>query len=267
MHYLPKKLIKGDRLYFFILKYRFLLGFIFFCNNIIFGINGFGVNSGFTYFDVKTSSDSKIFKNEELVGYLTNHGFENGLNHGFYLFYNYNNYEFEAEINTLTKRYSFSFKNQLQNPNAQTKIYNTNFALDNLLLNVIRPITNLNFKKVINTDFLLGFGLGMGRATPIVFNSFLNQSENFFIFDVNGDPDLSNGTLSLRTLNRRLNILKAENIAYSINGQIGFRFRMFNIETSSFFRYTFTGKTANKRDLVHKLKGFGTLLIRLGIYF
>ena len=50
---------------------------------MVFGINGLGVNSGFTYFDVKTSLDSKIFKNEELVGYLTNHGFINELNHGF----------------------------------------------------------------------------------------------------------------------------------------------------------------------------------------
>ena len=41
-----------------------------------FAINGLGANNGFTYFDIKTSSDSKIFKNEELVGYLTNHGFE-----------------------------------------------------------------------------------------------------------------------------------------------------------------------------------------------
>ena len=86
MYYFLKKLIKIDRLYFFILKFHLFLGFIFIFNNMIFGINGLGVNSGFTYFDVKTSSDSKIFKNEELVGYLTNHGFENGLNHGFYLF-------------------------------------------------------------------------------------------------------------------------------------------------------------------------------------
>ena len=64
---------------------------------MIFGINGFGVNSGFTYFDIKTSSDSKVFKNEELVGYLTNHGFENGLNYGIYLLYEYNNYEFEND--------------------------------------------------------------------------------------------------------------------------------------------------------------------------
>ena len=78
---------------------------------------------------------------------------------------------------------------------------------------------------------------------------------------------MSNGTLSLKTLNRSLNILKAENIAYSMNGQVGFRLRLFNIETSSFFRYTFPGQTANKRDLIDKLKGFGTLLIRLGIYF
>lgn len=267
MHYLPKKLIKRDRLYFFILKYHFLLGFIFFCNNMIFGINGFGVNSGFTYFDIKTSSDSKVFKNEELVGYLTNHGFENGLNYGIYLLYEYNNYEFETEINTLTKRYRFSFKNQLQNPNTQTKIYNTNFALENILLNVTRPITLLNFKKIIQSDFLLGFGLGMSRTTPIVYNFFLNQYDNFFIFDDNGVPDISNGTLSLKTLNRRLNILKVENIAYSINGQVGLRVRMFNIETSSLFRYTFPGQTANKRDLIHKLKGFGTLIIRLGIYF
>ena len=42
----------------------------------------------------------------------------------------------KTEINTLTKKYSFSFKNQLQNPNTQTKIYNTNFALENILLNV-----------------------------------------------------------------------------------------------------------------------------------
>ena len=96
---------------------------------------------------------------------------------------------------------------------------------------------------------------------------FFNQYDNFFIFDVNGDPDLSNGTLSLKTLNRRLNILKAENIAYSINGQVGFRVRMFNIETSSFFRYTLPGQTANKRDLIHKLKGFGTLLLRSGDIF
>ena len=107
-----------------------------------------------------------------MVGYLTNHGFENGLNNGFYLFYEYNNYEFEAEINTLTKKYSFSFKNQLQNPNTQTKIYNTNFALENILLNVARPINLLNIKKVIQSDFLLGFGLGMSRTTPIVYNFF-----------------------------------------------------------------------------------------------
>ena len=131
----------------------------------------------------------------------------------------------------------------------------------------MRPITLLNVMKVTQFDFLLGFGLGMSRATPIVYNFFLNQYNNLFIFDVNGVPDLSNGTLSLKTLNRSLNILKAENIAYSMNGQVGFRIRMFNIETSSFFRYTFPGQTANKRDLIHKLKGFGTLLIRLGIYF
>ena len=59
----------------------------------------------------------------------------------------------------------------------------------------------------------------MSRTTPIVYNFFLNQYDNFFIFDDNGEQDISNGTLSLKTLNRRLNILKAENIAYSINGQ------------------------------------------------
>ena len=267
MDYFLKKLIKRDNLRLFILKYHLLLGFIFILNNMVFGINGLGVNSGLTYIDVKTSFDSKIFKNRQLVGYLTNHGFKNGLNHGFYFFYEHNNYEFETEINTLTKKYSFSFKNQLQNSNTQTKIYNTNFKLENILLNIVKPTTLLNIKKVIQSDFLLGFGLGMSRGTPIIYNFFLNQYDNFFIFDVNGDPDLSNGTLSLKTLNKRLNILKAENIAYSINGQIGFRVRMFNIETSSFFRYTFPGQTSNKRDLIHKLKGFGTLLIRLGIYF
>ena len=267
MHYFMKKLIKKNRPRLFFLEYQLLLVFNFFCNNLIFGINGLGVNSGFTYFDVKTSSDSKILKNGELVGYLTNHGFKNGLNHGFYLFYEYNNYEFETEINTLNRKYSFSFKNQLQNPYIHPKIYSTNFALENILFNVIRPITLLNVKKIIQSDFLLGFGLGISRTTPIVYNFFLNQYENFFIFDVNGEQDLSNGTLSLKTLNRRLNILKAENITYSINGQMGFRFRMFNIETSSFFRYTFPGQTANNRDLIHKLKGFGTLFFKVGIYF
>ena len=170
MDYFLKKLIKIGRLKLYVLEFHFFLGFIF--NNMVFGINGLGINSGFTYFDVKTSLDSKIFENEELVGYLTNHGFKNGLNHGFYLFYEYNNYEFETEINILTKKYSFSFKNQLQNPNTQTKIYNTNFALENILLNVVRPITLLNIKKVIQSDLLLGFGLGMSRATPIVYNFF-----------------------------------------------------------------------------------------------
>ena len=265
MNYFLKNLIKINRLRLYILEFHFFLGFIF--NNMVFGINGLGINSGFTYFDVKTSSDSKIFKNDELVGYLTNHGFKNGLNHGFYLFYEFNNYEFETEINILTKKYSFSFKNQLQNPSTQPKIYNTIFELENILFNAVRPITLLNIKKVIQSDFLIGFGLGMSRTTPIVYNFFLTQHGNFFIFDVNGDPNLSDGTLSLKTLNRRLNVLKAENIAYAINGQLGFRVRMFNIETSSIFRYTSLGQTPNKRDLIHKLNGFGTLLIRLGVYF
>ena len=115
----------------------------------------FGINSGFTYFDIKTSSDSKIFKNEDLVGYLTNHGFENGLNYGLYLLYEYNNYEFETEINTLTKKYRFSFKISFKTSNTRSKIYNTNFALENILLNVTRPITLLNFKKIIQSDFFI----------------------------------------------------------------------------------------------------------------
>ncbi len=241
-----------------IFKYSIII-FIF-CKSFIYPYGGIGINSGINYFSVDASIDSYIKENNNTIAYVTNHGINNGLKFGAYLYFHLNDGEIDFEYNQLEKEYQFSFKNKLDSYNGNAKMYKTHFIQKRFCVVLNRYLLEKYFKPYLFSKGFLGFGLGLTSSTPVIDNTFFKNNSRSFVFDGNGDPDLSHGTLSLSILNNRIDKDPLIKFFSKFILQIGYTIRLINIELTTLYRYEIMNQ-----ELHQNYRNFGTLKARLGL--
>ena len=242
-----------------IFKYPIYILIIF--NSSIYSYGGIGISSGINYFSVKASIDSYIKENGNTIAYATNHGLKNGLNFGGYFYFHLNDGEIDFEYNQLTKEYQFSFKNQLNSyQNNDSKIYKTHFNQKRFCVVLNKYLIKKDFKPYLFSNGFLGFGIGIISSTPVIDNIFFKNNHNSFVFNGFGDPDLSNGTLSLSILNNQIDKDPLINFSSNFILQIGYKIRLINIELTALYRYEIINK-----KLHQNYNNFGTFKLNLGL--
>ena len=240
-------------------KYLIYICFIF--NSFIYSYGGIGINSGINYFSVDASTDSYIKENNNIIAYVTNHGINNGLSFGAYFYFHLNDGKIEFDYNQLSKEYQFSFKNQLtsyQINNSET--YRTSFTQKRFCVTINKYFLEKDFKPYLFSKGFLGFGIGVVGSAPVIDNTFLKNNSRSFVFDGLGDPDLSDGTLSLSILNNKIHKDPLVKFSSKYILQIGYKIRLINFELTTLYKYEFMNEKLHQ-DYIN----FGSLKLRLGL--
>ena len=240
--------------------FKYSIYIVIICNSFIYSYGGIGISSGINYFSVKASIDSDIKENGNTIAYATNHGLKNGLNFGAYFYFHLNDGEIDFEYNQLMKEYQFSFRNQLNSYQNNSQIYKTHFNQKRFCVVLNKYLIKKDFKPYLFSNGFLGVGMGIISSTPVIDNIFFKNNHKSFVFDGFGDPDLSDGTLSLSILNNQIDKDPLINFSSKFILQIGYKIRLINIELTTLYRYEIINQ-----KLHQNYNNFGTLRLILGL--
>ena len=241
--------------------FKYSIYIVIILNSFIYSYGGIGISSGINYFSVKASIDSYIKENGNTIAYVTNHGLKNGLNFGAYFYFHLNDGKIDFEYNQLMKEYQFSFRNQLNSyQNNDSEIYKTHFNQKSVCVVLNKYLIKKDIKPYLFSNGFLGVGIGIISSTPVVDNIFFKNNHKSFVFDGFGDPDLSDGTLSLSILSNQIDKDPLIKFSSKFILQIGYKIRLINIELTTLYRYEIINQ-----KLHQNYNNFGTLGLNLGL--
>ena len=227
----------------------------------IYAIGGLGVQFGqgvFSVGELQTGRDIMAEENKIGEAGITTKAFENPFSGGLHFYIDAIPFiDLEADINLMTKSYTFDFYNFTVNPLTEQEgdrkeigPYEFRWGSASTYITIRKKLLGLGIPFLAKAKLFYGGGYNQHKITPLIT---LDLMEGFLDGDLTKDPtDLSEKDLIEELKD---NVIDAS----GFHLQAGLQFKVLVLDTFLFYRHTFA------KDLVPESDSFGSLNFRIGL--